>query len=100
MPHALKLVAATLGFAALGPVSFAEPWELVLPVPQRGEIQQVATLANGDLLVSGELAKSSPHYSDGWLARYSSAGEEVWSRTISEVQSRTFIHMMVTSDQV
>ncbi|MBA4337985.1 MAG: hypothetical protein C0421_03975 [Hyphomonas sp.] len=100
MPHALKLVAATLGFAALGQVSFAELWELVLPVPQRGEIQQVATLANGDLLVSGELAKSSPHYADGWLARYSPAGEEVWSRTISEVQSRTFIHMMVTSDQV
>ncbi len=100
MPHALKLVASALGFAALGPVSFAEPWELILPVPQRGEIQQVATLENGDLLVSGELAKSSPHYSDGWLARYSSAGEEVWSRTISEVQSRTFIQMMVTRDQV
>ncbi len=100
MSHALKLIASALGFAALGPACFAAPWELILPTPQRGEIQQVATLENGDLLVAGELTKSSPHYSDGWLARYSPEGEEVWSRTISEVQSRTFIHMMVTSDQV
>lgn len=100
MPHALKLVASALGFAALGPACFAAPWELILPAPARGEIEQVATLENGDLLVSGELAQSSPHYADGWLARYSPAGEEIWSRTISEDKSRTFIQMKVMRDQV
>lgn len=100
MPQALKLLALALGFAALGPASLAEPWELILPAPQRGEIDQVTVLASGDLLVSGELAKSSPRFSDGWLARYSPTGEEVWSRTISEVQSRTEIRMMVTRDNV
>lgn len=55
-------------------------WEVIVPTMERSSIEHVHVLPNKDFLVAGNASLSTPNFSGIWVARYTSAGDQVWSR--------------------
>lgn len=64
----------------------ASTWNMVLDIPGRGEVQELAIAANGDIVVGGFVDRDKESVQangvDGWLARYSPDGRLIWQQRI------------------
>lgn len=80
-------VAGSLVAAPAWAQSDTKTWQRVIELNgARGEATEMQLASNGDIIVVGFIPKpdsgSGRARSDGWVARYSASGDELWSRTV------------------
>lgn len=101
MRHLARAALLALCLAApIGAASADDTWEKIVPTLKRGEITHLELLPGGDLLLAGNAALSTPSMIGGWIARFTSEGEEVWSE---EFLGGAYTHgtaLLVDSDHV
>lgn len=102
-----KLVGLAVCIAAFAAPAYAQQssatWQRVIDVPgKRGEINNMVVASNGDIIVSGFIQRTGREVqgssNDAWLARYSSDGTQIWTRTFGGEQRDEISAMKLDRD--
>lgn len=75
-------------------------WEVIEPALERSSLNHVKVLPVGDILVAGHASTTSRFFAGIWIARYTPAGQQIWSKEfVGQAHSQTTA-LIVEEDRI